>query len=108
MPAKHENHTDPRNGSANKFISEATDDIRKDLGTLQSDVAAIASDVKKAGTDKARMAIDYVNDQVGTLKDTGTNALGKLEEGIKSNPGQSVTIAFVAGVLISFLFNRRY
>lgn len=105
--SSHENN-EIKNGSARHAIADTADDLRKDLGTLQSDVAALASDVRKTGSDKARMAVNYVNEQVGSLKDTGMNALVKVEEGIKSNPGQSVALAFVAGFLVSFLFGRKY
>jgi ElaB/YqjD/DUF883 family membrane-anchored ribosome-binding protein len=96
-----------KNGNAKYAISNAADDIRKDLSSLQTDVSILASDVKKAGSDKARAAMSYVNDQVDSLKSTGTGAIGKIEDGIKSNPGQSVTIAFAAGLLLSFLLGRR-
>lgn len=101
----HENsHSETKNG---KYASSAPDDIRRDLNALQSDVAILASDVKKAGTEKARDAINYVSDQVDSLRDTSASALVKLEENIKANPGQSITIAFVAGALVSFLLGRK-
>ena len=93
--------------STAKYAMPATDDIRKDLSSLQSDVAVLASTAKKVGSDKVHEAVSYVNDQVDTLKETGANALGKIEEGIKAKPGQSITIAFAAGLLVSYLLGRR-
>ena len=95
-----------KSGNARYSIS-GSDDIRKDLSSLQSDVAVLASDIKKVGSDKARDAMNYVNEQVGSLKGTGADALGKIQEGVKSNPGQSITIAFAAGLLVSYLLSRR-
>jgi ElaB/YqjD/DUF883 family membrane-anchored ribosome-binding protein len=91
-----------------KYTAPAFEDIRRDLNSLQSDVAHLAVDVRKVGSDKARDAVSYVNEQIGSLKETGTGALGKIEDGIRSKPGQSVTVAFVAGMLASYLFGRRY
>jgi len=90
-----------------KYTTPAYDDIKKDLNTLKDDVTHLATNVKKAGTDKANEAISYVKDQVGPVKDIGTNTVSALEERIKSKPGQSVTIAFAAGLLFSYLLGRR-
>jgi ElaB/YqjD/DUF883 family membrane-anchored ribosome-binding protein len=90
-----------------KYTTPTFDEIRKDLSSLQSDVALLAADVRKAGSDKANAAIGYVSEQIGTLKEAGTTTVGAVEERIKSKPGQSITIAFAAGLLISYLFGRR-
>ena len=94
-------------GNARQAMSTAADEIKKDLDSLQSDVAHLASNVGKASTEKARRAMSYVNEQMGSLKETSANAVGQIEDTIRSNPGQSVTIAFFAGLLVSFLFSRK-
>jgi ElaB/YqjD/DUF883 family membrane-anchored ribosome-binding protein len=90
-----------------KYAVRAFDDISKDLSSLQSDIAHLAADVREASAEKARGAVSYVNDSLGSLKATGAVGVGKVEDGIRSKPGQSVTIAFVAGLLASYLFSRR-
>jgi ElaB/YqjD/DUF883 family membrane-anchored ribosome-binding protein len=90
-----------------KYAAPSFEGIKRDLDSLQSDVASLALDVRKAGVDKAHDAMSYVNKNIGSLKASGTDALGKLEGQIKSRPGQSVTIAFVTGLLASYLFSRR-
>jgi ElaB/YqjD/DUF883 family membrane-anchored ribosome-binding protein len=109
MPIQNRNDQLPetKNGGAKLAISSASDDIRRDLNSLQSDVVILASDIKKVGATQARAAVDYVTERVDTLKATGNDALVKIEDGIKSKPGQSVTIAFAAGLLVSFLLGRR-
>ena len=106
MPIQNNQPGETKNGPA-KYAMPATDDIRKDLSSLQSDVAVLASNVKKAGSDKVHEAVNYINDQVDTIKETGAGALGKIEENIKAKPGQSITIAFAAGLLVSYLLGRR-
>lgn len=83
------------------------DEIRKDLDSLQSDVATLAADARKVSVNKAQGAISYVNENIDSLKATGTDALKKVEGQIQSKPGQSIAIAFVTGILASFLFSRR-
>ena len=109
MPMQNRNDQLPetKNGNGKLAIPSAADDIRRDLNSLQSDVAILASDIKKVGAIQARAAIDYVSDRVDTLKATGNDALVKIEDGIKSKPCQSLTIAFAAGLLVSFLLGRR-
>jgi ElaB/YqjD/DUF883 family membrane-anchored ribosome-binding protein len=90
-----------------KHTALSFDEIRKDLDALQSDVANLATDVKKAGVDRANGVISYVNKNVDSLKATGTEAVKKVEDQIQAKPGQSVIIAFVTGILASYLFSRR-
>ncbi len=94
-----------------RYTAPGFESIRKDIGLLQSDVASLAADIKKAGSDKTQGAVAYVNEKIGSLKDnlkdTGTNTFKNIEDQIQSKPGQSITIAFVAGLLASYLFSRR-
>jgi phage-related protein len=89
------------------YAMPAFDDLKKDIGLLQSDVANLASSVRKVGADTAHDAMNYVNGHIDTLKGSGMSTVGKLEGRIRSKPGQSVTIAFVAGLLASQLFKRK-
>jgi hypothetical protein len=90
-----------------KYTAPVSGDIRKDVSALQSDVANLAADIKKAGSDKAREAVSYVNEHIGSLKNSGTNTIENIENKIKSKPGQSIAIAFVAGVVTSYIFGRK-
>ena len=90
-----------------KFAAPSLEKIKKDIDSLQSDVTGLALDVRKVGFDKAHEAMSYVNKNVDSLKTTGADAFEKIEGRIKEKPGQSITIAFVTGMLISYLFSRK-
>jgi len=102
--SRRSDETNPENV---RYAAPVFENIRKDIGLLQSDVASLASDIKQAGADKTQGAVAYVNEKIDALKDTGANTYKNIEGQIQSKPGQSITIAFVAGLLASYLFSRR-
>ena len=74
---------------------------------IKENVVGLAHDIRDASTDKAHDMADYVQDRMGDMKASGSHTAEKIEKRIKSKPGQSVAIAFVAGLLASFVFGRR-
>lgn len=74
---------------------------------IKENVLGIARNIRDLSTEKAHVAADYAHDQMDGLKESGTDALAKIEKRIRSNPGQSVALAFTAGLLASFLLGRR-
>jgi ElaB/YqjD/DUF883 family membrane-anchored ribosome-binding protein len=90
-----------------KIALPALDDIKKDIDSLQSDVADLAMDVRKAGSDKAQEAITYLNNRVDLLKNSGVEAIDKIEDHIKSRPRQSIAVAFAVGILASYFLGRK-
>lgn len=77
------------------------------IGDFKENVVGLARDIRDASADKAHDAADYVRDRMDDLKTSGTDAVEKIEKRIQSKPGQSVAIAFVAGIVTSLLFGRR-
>ena len=82
-------------------------DSATDLQAVKDNVKGIAKNIRDASSGKAQEANDYMHDRMDDMKDAGTDSLAKLEAGIKANPGQSVAIAFAAGIVASFLFGRK-
>ncbi len=82
-------------------------DIRDSLESLQSNVIGLAHNIKAVGTDKLHDATGYVQDRVEDVKTFGSDTLYKTERRIKAKPGQSVAMAFAAGLLVSFLLGRK-
>jgi ElaB/YqjD/DUF883 family membrane-anchored ribosome-binding protein len=85
---------------AKRDASEAVDDIKEN-------VVGLVQHAKDVGTDKAHQVADYVQGRADNLRLSGREALARAEDRIRSKPGQSVGIAFAAGILASFLLSRR-
>jgi ElaB/YqjD/DUF883 family membrane-anchored ribosome-binding protein len=83
------------------------ENIKEDIDSLRSNMVGLAKSIKSVSSEKARVTADYLMDQVDNLKTTGSETLGKVETQIKERPGQSIAVAFAAGVLTSYLLNRR-
>ena len=81
-------------------LSETADDIKEN-------VVGIVQHAKDVGNDKAHQATNYVHERADNLRLAGRDALSRVEDRIRSKPGQSVGIAFAAGILASFLLGRR-
>jgi|GEM_PF-4987798 len=67
----------------------------------------IVKDTQAGANKKIHSAANYINEEMSDLKDSGAKALGQLEKRIQANPGQSVAIAFTAGMIASMLIGKR-
>ena len=74
---------------------------------IKENVVGLTQQAKDIGNEKVHQVSEYVHDQATSLKLSGTDALHKVESRIKAKPGQSVGIAFAAGILASLLLRRR-
>jgi ElaB/YqjD/DUF883 family membrane-anchored ribosome-binding protein len=68
-------------------------DIREDMKSLRDDVVKLTKHVRTDGSKQ--------------LKDYATSKLNKIEQRVTEKPGQSVAVAFVAGMAAWFLLARR-
>lgn len=91
----------------NKEATAAIDNIRKDIGQLQTQLSSLARDIGVVSTSQLSQATGYINRSVSQLKDTSADYMHKAEERIKENPGQAISIAFAVGLLASYLIRRR-
>jgi ElaB/YqjD/DUF883 family membrane-anchored ribosome-binding protein len=74
---------------------------------VKENVVGLTQHAKDIGNEKAHQVSEYVREQATNLKLSGADALHKVESRIKAKPGQSVGIAFAAGILASLLLRRR-
>ena len=81
-------------------VSEVVDD-------LEENVVGLVQHAKDIGSDKVHQVADYVQERADNIRLSGADALARVEDRIRSKPGQSVGIAFAAGILASFLLGRR-
>lgn len=80
-----------------------------DVRSIKRSLRNLARDIKHTSADTANDAMDYVSDRVADAKSAGIHGARRVEQRIKTRPGQSIAIAFTAGLLTSFLLggNRK-
>lgn len=78
-----------------------------EIDAIKENVIGLAHNLKDVSNDKAQLAVEYMQESAENLKVSGMDSMAKIEKHIKSNPGQSVGIAFVAGIVASYFLGRR-
>ncbi len=91
----------------NKTNYQEIDDIREDISSLKSNIVELTKHLKNDAKSEAKDLKETTLNQIDQLKDSGANQYHQIEKQVKANPGQSVAIAFAAGVVASLLMNRR-
>lgn len=86
---------------------KANNDIASEVNAIKDNITETLRDMKDASANKAHAAVDYMREGMDDLKIAGTGVLEKAERRIRSKPGQSVAIAFTAGLLAKYLLGRR-
>jgi ElaB/YqjD/DUF883 family membrane-anchored ribosome-binding protein len=92
--------------------------IREDLATLQQDAReaarvlsddarVLAKDVKIEGQKYYAKGKEELYEGLETAKERGRDQYAEIMSFVKSNPGQSLAVAFVGGMLASMIFGRR-
>lgn len=83
------------------------EEIKQDIDSLKSNVVELTRHVKSEGRIQARKLGDIAMDRLTDLKKSAQLEYLKAEKQIKAKPGQSIAIAFAAGLVTSFLLGRR-
>jgi hypothetical protein len=74
--------------------------LKEDISNLKEDAVTLARDVKASGKSVAREGIDQIYAGCET-------EFHKLEDHVKAKPGQSMLLAFAAGLVASFILGGR-
>lgn len=82
-------------------------DIVSGVHDVKENVVGLVRSARAEAADKTHIAGDYVRERMEDLKASGADALQKAERHIQTKPGQSVAIAFAAGLFARFLLGRR-
>jgi len=98
---------DRKTEKAKSHYNKAEKEVLSDIKDIKENVIGLARNIRETSTDKAHDAVDYVRDQVENLKEVGVNRMERVEKRIKAKPGQSIAIAFAAGLLANALLGRR-
>lgn len=82
------------------------DEIRQDIDSLKSNVVELSRHLKAEGTVQARKLGEVARERFDDLRRAAHDEYAKAEKQVKAKPGQSVAIAFAAGLALSFLLSR--
>ena len=88
--------------------------IREDLKTLRDDGQVLIDDAKVLGRDlktegrkQLSAAEERAKEALEQAKEKGRDQFEVVAQFVQSNPGQSLAIAFVGGIIASMLLGRR-
>ncbi len=82
-------------------------EIRDDLNSLKDNVFELSRHVKNNSGHHLEDAKHYAENQVVKVKRAGIDALHKIEDRIAEKPGQTIALAFFAGLATSFFLGKR-
>ena len=82
-------------------------EIKDDLNTLKDDAAATMHDAAKFARNLKNESGHIARDSVEHLKSAGQTEFYKMEERVREKPGQSVALAFCAGLVFSYILGGR-
>lgn len=91
-------------------VSPIRDDIetlKDDARALRDDAHVLAKDVKEEGKKYYAKGEQRVKEGIETAKERGQDSLSEITAFVQNNPGQSIAVAFAAGMFASLLFSRR-
>jgi ElaB/YqjD/DUF883 family membrane-anchored ribosome-binding protein len=79
------------------------DDIKKDLDSLKDNVVELTKHMKSEGKSQANKVSSLALDRLADLKKSAAFEYHRAEKQVKAKPGQSIAIAFAAGLVASML-----
>ena len=100
---------DQTRDSERKLKNEAANtakDFASEVNQLKENVTQLTQTAKTASNQKVQAASDYIRSRVLGLKASGEKSLEQTEAFIREKPGQSIALAFAAGVIAHILLGR--
>lgn len=83
------------------------DGIKDDIDSLKNNIVELTKHIKVDAKKETKELKKAAANQIEGLRDTSLEQYERLEKQVKAKPGQSVAIAFAAGVVASMLVGRR-
>lgn len=82
-------------------------DLKSDLNTLKEDAAHTIHDAASVAKTLKNESGAIARDGIKNLKSAGTDEFHRMEARVRERPGQSVALAFCAGLVFSYVMGRR-
>ena len=96
---------------AERDLNKDVDAIKADLDALRKDLASVLATIKDGAKNRAESEIDALqkrlNEIAGDVQTTGRDGLRAVESQIEEKPLISVAIAFMVGMILGRVFDRR-
>jgi ElaB/YqjD/DUF883 family membrane-anchored ribosome-binding protein len=83
------------------------EEIRHDLESLKNNVVELTRHVQQHGAKRATDVSKKARQSLSDLQRRGKAEMNKIEKKVKEKPGQSLAVAFVAGLITSILLGRK-
>jgi ElaB/YqjD/DUF883 family membrane-anchored ribosome-binding protein len=74
---------------------------------LKENVISVAREMRDVSSEKMHEAGVYASNHLAELRSSSNDILKKAEAHVKEKPGQSVALAFAAGLFVRYLLGRR-
>ena len=81
--------------------------LREDIECLRKDLSSLAGKALDTGAESVSRLRGMAEDEVSRLREYGTAGLKKAEDTVREKPGQSMAVAFLAGIIINALLFKK-
>ncbi len=99
--------TNIKGSTGANIIREDLNNLRQDAEVVLEDAKVLGRDLKAEGKKQLSQAEVRAKEALEEAKERGKDQYEALTSYVQNNPGQSIAIAFVGGVIASMLFGRR-
>lgn len=86
---------------------EEIEHIREDLDSLKNNVVELTKHLKQDSKAQSKEISKEMKTRLQMLQDQGRTHYKNVEKHVQDKPGQSIAIAFAAGLAASMLIGRR-
>ncbi len=88
-------------------IREDLETLRDDAMTLRDDAKVLGRDLKTEGKRQLNRAEEKAKEAMEVARERGQDQFAEMARFVQSNPGQSLAIAFVGGIIASMILGGR-
>lgn len=81
--------------------------LREDIECLRRDLSSLAGKALDTSAESVSRLKGIAEDEIVKLRDYGTAGLKKAEDTVRDKPGQSMAVAFLAGIIINALLFKK-
>ena len=88
-------------------LREDLDNLREDARVMKEDAKTLGRHLKEEGREQLSVAEQKAKQALEQAREKGKDQFADLAAFVQSNPGQSIAIAFVGGIIASMLLGGR-
>lgn len=102
--------TSKNSSGAKRAVTNGHDEmaaLREDINVLRKDLSSLASRATDIGVEGVDQLRGLAEEKLSALRGYSTAGLKKAEETVRDRPGQSLAVAFLAGLIVNALLFRK-